>query len=681
MERVIQASRSWRLPGLLAALAVGLVALVIGWVAPGPLSIDEVTYHRMTHDLVGGHGVFIDNGYEELRSSALESLFIRATADGKLAAQYPYGGPVLAAPFYVAFGAAGPFLLQSLGFVLALALTYRIARQLLRERGTAIAASGLLAITYFAEYALASWPHASALAAVLGAFSLAISAWQTAGDRRALRYALAAGFVTGLGTAVRLDVLFCVPALAAPFFFSSPTRVRELVALAVGMIPTLAAIAWTNYIRWGTASPISYGPNAHGFGYYIAFGIVGVAVVTVAWLVTRPVTLRWFRTVKRSTLWVVLSVAVVLLLVRMLVPGASVGLIRAVHGLIAITVDLRERPGRFIILDQSQAIIYHGAFKKALLQSVPFLVVAALAIVQAKRQRELRFPTAWLLAIPTTYIGFFGAFAWDGGVGLNMRYLLPALPFLCCLVAQGAKEWLRVGSVQSKRLAFALMTTVPVLLWFLVPEADMRLREQIVLTFPLVIVVALVVALVAWVRRSGRAAATACLVLTGAAIGWSVAITVLDARWSKKRRTYNHEVAECVAPHVTDDALLLIDVPDAFYGIIDEKPHIRFARPQANNFGDAARIIHSELDRGHRVFGAILHSTWLQLLEHGALRGTAVDRVEITGPFIVAEIRRARPGEPAEPSEDIGLPDFATCGPDNPLTIWQLFDPPPLRRP
>ena len=57
---------------LLLALLVGVLLLVFLWVEPGPLSIDEVTYQRMTHDLLAGHGLFLWNGYEELPSVELE---------------------------------------------------------------------------------------------------------------------------------------------------------------------------------------------------------------------------------------------------------------------------------------------------------------------------------------------------------------------------------------------------------------------------------------------------------------------------------------------------------------------------------------------------------------------------------------------------------------------------------
>src|SRR5262245_30084828 len=111
-----QGSRARRLGrwALLAAAALQL-AFVFGWVRPGPLSIDEVIYQWMAADLVAGHGLALDNGFD-LRPSPELATFYMVTASERLTAQYPYGFPLLAAPAARLFGMRGLFLVNALAF-------------------------------------------------------------------------------------------------------------------------------------------------------------------------------------------------------------------------------------------------------------------------------------------------------------------------------------------------------------------------------------------------------------------------------------------------------------------------------------------------------------------------------------------------------------------------------------
>lgn len=594
----------------LALLGV-VVVLVFGWVEPGPISIDEVTYRRMTHDLLAGHGLTLSNGYAELPSPELMTQFVRANARGELVAQYPYGGALLALPAFATLGARGMFLVNALAYALAIWLCFRIANQLLRDRTTALLGSGFLAATFFTEYALASWPHASSVAAMLGAFSLTV----TARERDTVGHAAMAGIVVGFAATLRLDALFIVPVLAAPLFFASPTRLRPLLALAAGLIPGLALMSVTNYLRWDSLSPLSYGPAGPAqVAKFAGFAIAAVVVAALAWFASRPRALDRLRRHAKPIAFGLLA----LVLVALVVPPGQ----KLVRGVLALAVDLRLRPG------SSEPLLYFSGFKRALLQTAPFLVLAMVPLVRASEKRwELR----WLAALPALLLAFYGSSAWHGGLALNMRYLLPALPLLCILVAYGLRELVAGARVWP---AAAAAGAAAVAYMIALPSA-FSAREHFVLTLPLVLAVVAVAAVIAWLRRPGLAPVAR--IVVGVALGWSAAATVHDAMWSRDVRAWNHRVATQVEPHIAPGALLFGDIPDPFYELSERIPDLRIA-VFTHDIDDAGRLIRHELGRGRKIFAVVSARTWETLQRIGALRDTRVEPIGVIGPYRFGQI-------------------------------------------
>ncbi len=610
-------------PFLLLALLLVLLALVFGWVAAGPLSIDEVTYHRMTHALAGGHGFFLDNGYETFRSEELTTLFVNATAGGRLAAQYPYGAPMLALPFYAVAGPVGMFLVNALAFVASVWLCHRIACQLLRDRKVALLASALLVVSYFSEYALASWPHATSVAATLGAMTLAIDAYQR--NRHGLLRCVGAGLLAGVGATLRLDTLFCVPAIAAPFLLASPTRVRQLLAIAVGLMPGGAFIAITNYARWGTLSPVSYGPTAPPATKFLAFGVVAVLATAAIWGLTRPAAIAWIR--RRAKLaW--LGLLGVVLVVLVIPRGLA-----AVRGIATITLDLRLLEHANSHSDTS-AVIYVGGLKRALLQSCPFLVLALLPLASAIRNRTERFAIGWLSALPLILVAFYGSSSWHGGLCLNMRYLLPALPFLCVLSARGLLD---LASGRWRVRAIVLAATCGAAAYTLALPSSLAGRELFLLTIPLVLTAATVVLALCAMRWSSLAAGA--MISAGLCVGWSAAATVHDATWSRTLRLANYQIAKEVGTRLPDGALLFVDLPDPFFGAIEYAHDLHIAQPFRDRFVDVHRLVAEHLRRGRGIFAALPPLAWDALHRQGGLRDTTLRPIGKVGPYLFGEIQ------------------------------------------
>ena len=160
------------------------------------------------------------------------------------------------------------------------------------------------------------------------------------------------------------------------------------------------------------------------------------------------------------------------------------------------------------------ALIYMGGYKKALLQSAPILL---LGILTGWRVHRLRERWLLLLILPAGLLLYLGRTVWHGGLCLNLRYLLPALPVLSVAAAPALlalwqrlehKRWTLPGAVLS-----VLMLLVGLSLERKVAVVD----ELVILWLPLMLAVLLLV--VAWREHTGRMTA----LLLGATLSWGLA--------------------------------------------------------------------------------------------------------------------------------------------------------------
>lgn len=627
---------------VIAAVAAAQIVLVATWVAPGPLSIDEVAYHRMSHDLVAGRGLTIWNGWEDLPSRELESMYVRAS-DDRLVAQYPYGWPTITAPAFYAFGHRGLFLVNALAFVGVLLLVRRIALQLVEDEKVAIGACAILAAGTFAwEYSMAAWPHMASVLALLGACSLAVAAWQQPPGRRAVTRAAAAGLIIGLGATLRFDVLFCIPVLATPFLFGQRARLREAVALGVGLVPGLAFLSATNMARWSNPSPLSYGRGAglSELASYVPLLLGGALLIGLVWAATRPRAKELARRHHRALL--VASATVVIAIVA--VPQARALLVQVANGLQVILLDVRTLPldGVESSMDRTQdgAIVYWGAFKKALFQSMPYIVLIVVPMIRAVRRGDDRTRIAFLCALPVPLLVFFAFRSWHGGLSLNMRYMLPALPFVSILVALAVRDiaadahrrWPLFGGLA------AVLALVGYLLLAPAPD-DLVSLEPFLLDTPLILGSLLAIAMCTWLLRRQTARATATLLLAGLAMGWSAAVAFgYDAWWAHERRSIHHDASAELARQLPDDGLLFTDSPDWFYGVVQYRPLMRIAIPHNDDFADAPSLIRHHLGAGRPVFGVMGAESWQRLERGGALDGLQMAPMGQLGPFLFGQI-------------------------------------------
>ncbi len=600
-----------RIKAFIVLLLCALVPVAAAFLGDGQLLIDEAIYRLMVHALATDGSLTVWNGYEEYPSPELVLTLTRLN-DGTLVPQYPHLYAFAMLPFYWLFGYQGLFIANGLAYLGAVALVYLLARRLFDDRMLALNACLLFLLAgYSWEYSQAAWPHAVTLLAILGAVYLAVRAYDAETAPRAAWLAAAAGLVAGLGAGVRLDVVFVLPALLTPFLFARPWRPWPTLAACLGMLPGLALLAVVNHAKFGILSPFTYGTSGGravtGVEPYLPLALMALAIAVLGWLLTRS---PFREAILRRPLPAAAALAVIAGGV-LLVPGVWAGLTKALAGVFQLVVDFRVRDLAWhegaLSRGPTGGMIYLGSLKKSLLQSCPYLVAALLPLAAVLRGRLAFLPLAALFVAPLAYIAVYGSFAWHGGLGLNLRYLLPVLPFGAILAAYAWRQaaadltpaWRQIIQGGAIALFFAFLLAFRPVDW------SMALHEAVILTVPLLIAGAAAGLLLARSVASGRWAARlggwpALALMLGFVWAGSVAF-LYDLPRAAGWRYVGARMAEDVAPHVAEDSLLFVRYPDPFFGLLIEK-RVRLALPDNDDMADLRTLADFHLDAGRNVY-------------------------------------------------------------------------------
>jgi len=618
---------------LLSAIVVGLVLDFLFWLRPGPFLIDEVTYDLMAKNAAEGRR-FIWNGYEELPSQELESLYVRASPGG-LSAQYPEGYSLLAAPFRALFGYSGLFVLNACAFVVAAALCYRLAHRVLGDERSAAVATALWAFaTYSWEYALAIWPHSVALAAVLGCALLVFEGIEREGDPKASRRLLAGGLCIGFGMTVRLDVIVCAGPLLLPLVTRGRTGLKLGLGFALGLLPGVLLASAMNFRKWGSLLPLTYGDVEHH--------------ETVPWTLATLAGLAGLAFQQRARLARLLGkrgIALTLVgaaLALVLVPATRRVLLDTVSGTFALVVDssaLPFDPGA-ILLDRrpSGAPAYVGVLKKAVLQSCPYFTLGLVGLFALYRDAAKRSMVWLLVGTPLAYFLFYGVNAWHGGLCYNMRYFLPALPFAVIASVLGLgvlraerRAWLPFVVGAAAALALALGTTPR--------RATDEMAELVLLLVPLLVAALLGLSSVWALLRPSSVTRLATALLAGFGIAHASCTGFgYDLACSRWLRGANFEMSAAVARHVRDDSLVFVQYADPFYTLVELRDRIRIALPQRDGFRDFPRLASFHARAGRAVYCVLTPELWRSLERSDRLEGLLTRPIARIGPFELREL-------------------------------------------
>ncbi|MEM9760985.1 MAG: hypothetical protein AAF968_00495 [Pseudomonadota bacterium] len=482
----------WLLCGLSALfLCLGFFA------STGPLSVDEALYLAGAIAMAREGAFTFENA---LPGIAAQVLTFTVPAGDRLAPQYPSGYFILAAPFVVALGAQGLAVLNALAAAVSLWLTRSISMAMFGDAAIARGAVLILAFASFLpDYAAGLWPHATALAIVLGASRLAIAAALAATQRSAARHAALAGLLAALALTVRADAVLVLPPLVLWLLYAARCRSGALTGAVASIAVGLGVAALINGAKFGVYLPIYYGPTEPGGGIsldtyrpllpILAVGVIGL--IGAALLARRAGGVRLV-----LILGAIAGLAVVPAVFAL--PDLARMLRMLTHGLQVLVVDMSASTDGRLGVERTAdgTVLFWGLYKQALGQSLPWLgVVLALGLGvgadEANRGGDpwangSRLPGIVLaLLVSGAVIGFFARTAWHGGLSANMRYYLPALPFLAILAAAALADLRQRALAEGMRssggdiwIAVALAVGGLIAAFALMENAVGRLRQE-----------------------------------------------------------------------------------------------------------------------------------------------------------------------------------------------------------
>ncbi len=611
--------RKWALAaGVCLLLLAGQIAVTARTSVPGYLVIDEVIYQWMTRDIASTGSVVLQTGYSETPSPELFHALHMSVRNGSVYAQYPQLFPLLATPLYEKLGLYALIGVNSLAFLGVVALCWAIAWTLFRDARLAAGACLVLVLGTFSwEYSQHAWPHSIATLFSTAALLLGLRGLQSSG-RRAVMLALTAGVIAGLGMCIRLDVIFVVPCIVLPFLFASPSRFREAASVLVGTTPCLVALGAINSVKFGTWNPLSYGPVAVDSSQRVpvSFGLILAVGVTVAWLISRP----WFRS-RFADLRLVSGILVIGAVVAVAAtPPLREELVEKTHTFSAFVVDLRllpsETPMPAMQRSPRGAVMYIGAYKKALLQSTPYLVVLLLPFLRVIRFPGSSWRLAFLLQLPIVTALALTAFSFHGGLCLNMRYFLPIFPVTSILVAFVVQELARevVSWPARGAVVFAVMAAAGVAFSVVWGSVDSDRVEQVILRGPLLlaVVTAAAVLVSAFSRGALRGwTAKATVALIAAGLAWSGIVAFgYDLPHHRQQRVNNLEIGKRVVEQVPPQSFFFtVPYIDPFMKLI-EVPDVVIALPAQDGMRDLPHLVEHALSSGRRAFGVLRLADW-----------------------------------------------------------------------
>jgi len=602
----------------------------------GHLSVDEVTYHLMTRDLLRTGGFAILNGYQDFPSAEFV-LPVTVVRGGQLISQYPPLYAAVAAPFYAMIGYQGLFLVNSLAFCAALWLCYLTAHRVFDDRTLSLNACLIFAFATFAwDYAQAAWPHALSVLVAIGSVYLVLRSLQSEARTKAILWASAAGLVVGLGVGVRVDAVFVLPALVFVLVFARPVRLGSAAAVILGMVPPLAVVTAINHARFGIASPFTYGRDASNWAAgspmgYLPLVALALAFAAAVWPLTRPAG-RAFAAAHR---WPIAGGAILLAGASLMIPEVWAMVARLASGFYQLVIDLRVRDLSIqegaLSRGPGGSMIYMTGLKKSLLQSCPYLVVLIVPIWAILRGRPHALPMTMLLLVPVTFIGVYSYFAWHGGLSLNLRYFSPVLPFTAILTAYAWCEVTRRSG--NSRLGLRLGIVLALLLalgWAIVglrPNIPIALEEELLLTLSLRIAAVVLMLggaflMATRVAHAAVARATQCSLVV--AFAWSTLITFgYDVPLALKRRGAEASVSRSVAPVVAPGSLIVTQGSALFESLYD-RSDIRIATSYRDDFASFRPLVQSYFRSGRAVYGWFYPATLRRMRERGLLKSITV---------------------------------------------------------
>ena len=576
-------------PKLAAAIAVLVfTALALGS-STGFFTIDEFIVFAGA-DAMARHGsLFVQNGTPDFVSGQLR-LWLLVKGENGLVPQYPPGSALIGAPLLSAFGLRGLILSNAFAALASVFVLYRMVVHHFGGRVEGLVACALfVGATFLLEYAVGVWPHAWSVLAVLVSSTLTLDLIHE--ERPALWRAATIGIALGMGFLFRTDTVLAAAALGAALFFFIDRPVKPLLAMGVGAAPFILLLAALNYAKFGTLNPFTYGQSAGGTAMSSHLALL----VVVPGLVAGGFAIKHFW--KSEELRRPMLVGGGLLLAAGLAIGHDFAW-RWGHGFWALIVDATA------VVDTNAGVERHGdgtvSFwnlpKKALGQSLPWL---ALAIPALFSSNYVSVRTRWTLGVLMLVwtIPFFPR-DWHGGMGSNMRYFLPLVPFFCALAAA---TFVRAWRGSGRPVVWALLGWIAAFsmhgAWKVLHPTGTDGFHQIFPTY-LLLAAALCAGYFLW--KPGQKGAAQLIIFTGLASATVAAqLAYADFEEAQKLRVIASEFSET---HQALPAQSLVFAPARYLVGWAFRPQQIAALPNSQTGKLDTGLIDHALGKGYRVF-------------------------------------------------------------------------------
>ncbi|MEO0464915.1 MAG: hypothetical protein AAF216_00105 [Pseudomonadota bacterium] len=582
---------------------LGLTTLAVLLAAPASLGVDGTIHIWMVDAMVNGGHLHIAERGGVAASPELQTL-LSHDVNGRVMPQYPSGYAVFAAPFYWALGIKGLLWINAFSFMVVLWATRRIALGLYGDETLAWIAVGLTgAASLLPGYAFIILPHMSSLALTLVAIERCVSATRRGATRPGLDLALA-GLALGAGLNLRVDVIL---AIAAVFVwlrvFGLPGARRTCLFYLLGLVPGLLFASVLNDAKFGTFVPISYGPKggADGVSNYglpaIGLGMAFLAVVLVdvtapRFQVLRNKTARFLA--PKHLIW---GGGVVCAAVLLLAPLRELA-----FNIYVLVVNLQSAGDWQVRLglsrDEFGFASFYGLNKKALLQSMPFAVLLLVPAVDLVRGRNWKTHSLGFGVIAAVVL-FYSLSQWHGGLGMNMRYFIPAVPFVAILSAFGLVRLIALAPParpDEQTIRLGILLGIGLVLMSGLSGTHTPAYKTVVFYAPLILSAGLLVTLTVLMVQSAHSdkAAPAFAWFLAVGVGHSGAIGVSDAAYYHSRLAGTHATSQATVQTFPDDALVVSSVEEMFL-------HAKLDGLNVTNPRGAGRLNAVEIVKAHQL--------------------------------------------------------------------------------
>ena len=571
----------------------GLLILGACFASTGFYIIDEVVYITGADTFLSSQSLFIENGFEDFRSRDLRWIDLLVFGPEGLTPQYPVGSALVGAGLIGLLDVRGILLFHAVCMAATVFVTRALAIKLFKDETIGLFAALLFYFgTFVSEYAFGLWPHAVSILSVSTAFLWFLHALDA--DEKAFTYASVSGLILGAGFLFRLDSILLLPVIA---LLTVPLAIRPVSIFAggaVGLLPAVLILAIANQIKFGTPNPISYGQNGGDVALSGYIPVIAGAMALMAGLTG----LRFSRVRIEPRVGVVFFI-VALAGAAIFLPDVQRILQRIYTGFVALFVDAKTiddpRPG--VRRAPDGTLWFWGLPKKALGQSLPWIGVILFLIFApwGKHRRAIQI----ILVFVVVWSFPFVIRAWHGGLGLNMRYLLPTLPLFSALCV------MLIWRLAEGRERPVLLLGAPAVLGFLVGVAQTSFStaaisgvHQILSTYVLFAVA--LTSLIAGMQflPKGLFGALA-LRTTGFGIGLAVFISASDVWISQLRRL---DVLADTSQGYNGPTIVYLH---AFRSAL-HAPNQLFAVPHWANGGPDAKLVNKGLTEGYRILMPLL---------------------------------------------------------------------------